>query len=238
MEPQKINYQATLQSFAVPISIVIAGAIIGVSLIFALKGTGGGAAAGNDPTPSVAVNVKDAKLDGVPYVGSDSAKVILVAWEDFQCPFCKKVEGEVIPTLIKNYVNTGKVKIYFKDYEFLGPDSTIAGEWGQSIWALYPTKYLAWRTAWFQQQPQENSLQPADFEAVLVKVTNGVGISASAIKADVAKNKDKYDAILAADQAEGSGFGITGTPGFITGKTRIDGAQPLANFIAALDSQL
>jgi protein-disulfide isomerase len=235
MEPHVSHNSAPWLS--APVAIIIAGVIIGVSLIVAFKQPAS-PAAGGAPAPR-AVNVKDVKITAdTPFIGNAKAKVTLVVWEDYECPFCGRFEKEVMPTLVKNYVDTGKVKIVFKDYQFLGPTSILAGEWGRAIWKIAPEKYQAWRKTWFDQQPPEHSLAIDAFEKHLVKVTTEVGIDAAAVKADVAANKAAYDAMLSADQAEGSGFGIQGTPGFITGKVAIDGAQPLASFTAAIDPQL
>ena len=64
------------------------------------------------------------------------------------------------------------------------------------------------------------------------------GIDAAKVSADVKANKAAYDAEADADRTEGSNFGIQGTPGFITGKTLIPGAVPLAQFTAAIDPQV
>jgi protein-disulfide isomerase len=234
------NSSQGLQALSVPISIVIAGAIIGACLIVAFKGTSSAPAAAlpGQPQPSAPVDVKVVDIEGHPYIGKENAPVTLVAWEDFQCGFCKRFEVEVLPTIVKNYVDTGKVKIVFKDYQFLGPNSTLAGEWARAIWALYPAKYFEWRTAFYTSMPPENTGTADGYEAHLAKVSSDVGINAAAIKADLAKNRAAYSALLTADQAEATQYGINGTPGFITGEVKIDGAQPLANFVAAFDAQL
>ena len=60
-------------------------------------------------------------------------------------------------------------------------------------------------------------------------------INDASVRADIAKNKASYDAAMQADEAEGTKFGINGTPGFIVGTTLIAGAEPLSSFTAAID---
>ncbi len=235
-----------------PGAIIFAGLLVGGGLFFGLShGSSAPAAAGNaangQQQPAQAVNIKDVKTDGDPYIGQANAPIALAAWEDFQCPFCRAVEvgnpqiptAPAMPDLIKQYVDTGKLKIVFKDFEFLGPDSLVDAEWARAVWDLYPSQYLAWRTAMFNQQPQENSLSAADNLAHVKKVTASIsGIDVAKVAAQVAAKQSLYDAAIQADQQEGASFGITGTPAFITGTTEIDGAQPLSAFQSAIGAQL
>lgn len=232
-----------------PVAILIGAVIIGVFAMIGLMHSGSStAAAAGTAAPTQAVNIKDVKTDGEPYIGQANAPVTLAFWSDYQCPFCKAVEvGGVqgittpaaIPDVIKEYVDTGKVKIVFKDFQFLGQDSIDDGEYARAIWALYPSQFYAWRTAMYTQQPEENSLSEADNKAHVEKVTQSIaGIDLSKVEANIAANKTAYDTAMNADMQEGENFGITGTPGFITGTTEIDGAQSLSAFQAAIDPQL
>ncbi len=169
-------------------------------------------------------------------------------WSDYQCPYCRAFEvggipqittPAAFPDLVKNYVDTGKVKVVFKDFQFLGQDSIDDGEYARAVWALYPQQFFTWREAMYNQQPEENSLSEAANKAHVEKVTQSItGINLAAVEANIAQNKSAYDAAMAADEAEGESFGIQGTPGFIIGTTLISGAQPEAQFTAAIDAQL
>ncbi len=232
----------------IPGAIVIAGLIIGVSLIVAFKGSSNSAAqAGTGAQPTAAkVDIKDVKIsDTDPYIGDKNAKVTLVAWEDYQCPFCKAVEvghaqiqvAPAMPALIKDYVKTGKLRIVFKDYPFLGDDSKIAALYGHSVWKLYPDKFYDWRVAMFTKQDEEGDKGFGD-EASILALVKSLGMDSAKIKADVTANVAAYQALVDADRAEGSSFGITGTPGFITGKVLIPGAVGIDEFRKAIDPQL
>lgn len=228
-----------------PAAIVIAGALIAVGLGIGLAGQGASATPGTQPTK--AVNVKDVKTADEPYIGSLNAPVTMAYWSDYQCPYCKAVEvggvsgitvGASIPTLIKNYVDTGKLRIVFKDFAFLGNDSITGAEYARAVWALYPDKFYTWRDAMFVAQDAEGDTgfgNAGTIDALIKKIP---GLDDAKIKADVAANKAKYDAAIQADTQEGSTFGIQGTPGFIIGTKSIDGAVPLSQFTAAIDAQL
>ncbi len=227
-----------------PVAIVIAGILVGGGLYFGLSKSGSAAQGGTQP--SVAVDIKDVNIEGDPYIGNADAKVVLAYWSDYQCPYCKAVEmggipqipiEPALPILIKEYVDTGKLKIVFKDFAFLSEDSTTAALYGRSVWALYPNKYWEWREGMFEKQDEEHG--GFGNEASIVALIKGIsGMDAAKVKADVAANREKYQSEIDADRVEGGNFGISGTPGFITGKTLIPGAAELSSFKAAIDPQL
>ena len=236
-----------MSALYMPAAIIVAGALIGAGLLIGLRGgatapTQGGAQQG------IAVNVKDVNTSGEPYIGKANASVTLAFWSDFQCPFCKAfevggVEGiptqAAMPSIMAQYVDTGKVKIIFKDFSFLGQDSTTAAEYGRAIWKLYPDSYFAWRMAMYKAQDAEGDQGFGDAASIdtLIK-SKFASIDITTIKADIAKNKATYDAAIEADRAEGQKFGVQGTPGFVTGTVTIDGAQAFSAFQAAIDPQL
>ncbi|OGG62504.1 hypothetical protein A3C21_00020 [Candidatus Kaiserbacteria bacterium RIFCSPHIGHO2_02_FULL_59_21] len=227
----------------IPASIVIAALIVAAGLYLGLSQSGGLGVA--DSAQPVAVDIKDVKTEGDPYIGKADAKVVLAYWSDYQCPYCKAVEmghpqipiQPALPVLIRDYVDTGKLKIVFKDYQFLSDDSTTAGLYGRAVWALYPAKYFEWREAMYKSQDEEHG-GFGDEASILVLIKKISGMDADKVKADVAANKAGYQKKLNADRAEGTSFGINGTPGFITGKVLIPGAAELASFKAAIDPQL
>ena len=142
-----------------------------------------------------------------------------------------------MPLLIKEYVDTGKLKIVFKDFAFLSEDSTTAALYENAVWNLYPDKFYEWHEAMFRAQDEEHG--GFGDEASIVALIKGIsGMDAAKVKADVAANRAKYEAEIDADRAEGASFGINGTPGFITGKTLIPGAAEISSFKSAIDPQL
>jgi protein-disulfide isomerase len=227
-----------------PIAIIIAGALIAGGLYFGLGGTSTTNTGGQQP---VAVNADDVATDGLPFIGQADAPLTIAFWSDFQCPFCKAVETggipqiptpAALPDVIKQYVDTGKVRIVFKDFAFLGNDSMTAAEYGRAVWKLYPTQYFAWRTAMYDAQDEEGDQGFGDEPSIVTLTKTIAGIDASAVQADVAAHKADYDKAIAADITEGQSMGVQGTPAFIIGTQFIDGAQAFDAFKAAIDAQL
>ncbi|QQG37784.1 MAG: thioredoxin domain-containing protein [Candidatus Kaiserbacteria bacterium] len=229
-----------LQKFSIPLAIVLAGAFIAGAVYL----SGGTLPASGQNPPSV--NIKDVKITATtPVLGDKSAPATLAYWFDYQCPFCKAVDvGGVpginvepsMPILVDEYVNTGKLRIVFKDYAFLGPDSTTAALYKHAVWEKYPDRFYEWHEAMYKAQDEENG-GFGDEESILTLIRS-LGLDANALKALVDAKRDEYLKLIQDDIAEGAGFGINGTPGFITGTTLIPGAEQPATFRAVIDAQL
>jgi len=219
-----------------PVAIIVGSALIALAIFFSnanisFNGLSGGNSDGGAKT---AVNIKNVDLKDDPFVGEAKAPVAIAYWSDYQCPFCKKFETETMQQLKKNYVDTGKAKIVFKDYQFLGPDSLSAALYARAVWELYPEQFYAWREAVFAKQDAENGGWGSEAN---VKALTGTiaGIDAEKVASAVTANKEKYQKMIDDDKAEADKFGISGTPGFIVGKELIYGAQPLEAFTKVID---
>ncbi len=221
-----------LSNLYTPLAIVLAGVIIGAFVMVGLStSSGGGAPIGGQPLPEV--DIADVNIAGRPFIGSADAPVTLAYWADHSCGFCAQFETQTLPSIVSQYVDTGQLKVVFKSYAFLGPDSTLAALWEEAVWELYPARHFEWRAATYRAHGQGSG------EEHLVSVTSSVsGIDVARVQELVAQKGDEYQARVDADKAEGTAFGIQGTPGFITGKTLIPGALPLSDFNAAIDEQL
>lgn len=225
--------------FFLPASVVLAGLFIAGAVLWngsrpaEAPGTAG---AGAPVAPKV--DIKNVKTDGDPFIGSATAPVTIALWSDFQCSYCKRFEVETLPQIIKNYVDTRKVKVVFMDFTFLGNDSVTAALYSRSVWKLYSDKYFAWRTAMLDAQDEggDNGFGDA---ASIDKLNVGIaGLDAAKIAADVKENTALYQAAVDADRAEAAKAGVNATPSFIIGTTLIQGAYPYANFQAAIDAAL
>ena len=118
-----------------PPSLAI-GAIIAsiaiVAVIFGLNGTYDESELAIKPTPEMD-SVGPAKItmetfveNGSTVYGDPNAPITLVEFGDYQCHYCNVFFETIEGDIITNYVETGKVKIIFKDYNIIGSDSVNA----------------------------------------------------------------------------------------------------------------
>jgi len=235
MEPQ----QSSKFNLSPSISIIIAGVIIAGAVVFASKQPSPQPVAANPQQPAaVAVDVTKVETTGEPFIGNANAPVTIAYWYDYQCPFCQRNEQTAMPQIIKDYVDTGKAKIVFKDYQFLSEDSQRLGKVSRAVWETAPDKFYAWHKAVYDNQGTENTGWATD--AKILSITTGVLGAADAQKVIqlAAKNTDAYQKEMDADKAEGTALGISGTPASIIGKQLVSGAQPYAAFQSAIEAAL
>ena len=111
-----------------PVAIIIAGAMISGSIVWTSRmapppgESVAGVAAPQGQPPQPSADIANVNIEGAPFIGKADAPVVMAYWFDYQCPYCKQEEETSFPQLIKDYVDTGKLKIVFKDFAFLGPE--------------------------------------------------------------------------------------------------------------------
>ena len=195
------------------------------------------AGTGSLPQQQAKVNIKDVDIKGEPFIGKEDAPVVMAYWFDYQCPFCKKFETDVLPSLVANYVDKGKLKIVFKDFQFLGPDSQTAGLAESAVWETSPQNFLKWHQAMYEKQDGENGGWGGKTDIIALTGTIA-GIDADKVSGLMDSKKSEYQKELDEDKAEGGKFGINGTPGFVIGTQSISGAEPLNVFTQVIDAEI
>lgn len=191
------------------------------------------------PTGDEFVN-KTVLIDNEPSRGSASAKVTIVEVSDFHCPFCRRQTLQTLPQVMKEYVDTGRVRYVFVDYPIaqLHPDAAkaheaaaCAGDQGK-YWEMHTSLFTnapARDTAQLSAQAKTLGLDPAKFAACL-----SGGVHAAAVRESVVRMQQ---------------LGVEGTPLTLVGLTpapgtplkviaSVYGARPYADFKAAIDATL
>lgn len=174
----------------------------------------------------------------VPARGSDSAKVNVIEFGDYQCPFCEKFFQQSEPQLKSNYLDTGKIKFYFMDFQFLGPDSKTLGE---GAWcANEQGRYYDYHDYIYSHQGQENSGW-ATPDKVKALATNISGLDAT--KFNSCLDSKKYESRVQQLTQYGQDLGVSGTPTIFIGNDQKGylsavGAQPYDVFKQIVDKQL
>ena len=171
--------------------------------------------------------VRDANL-----IGNKNAAVTIIEFSDFQCPFCERFHQTVEPTLLKQYVDTGKVAFVYKHSAFLGQESVWAAQAAEC--AADQGKFWQFHDLLFAKQNGEN--QGTFTKDKLIGFATDAGLDMT--KFEPCLNNDETPARVQADTQEGQQAGVRGTPTFFINGQPLVGAQPLETFQAAIDKAL
>lgn len=184
--------------------------------------------------PSVAPQGQKVKVDvgSFPIMGDKNAKVTVIEFADYQCPFCEKWFTDSEANLIKDYVNTGKVKFAFRDFAFLGQESTWAAE--AASCANEQDKFWQYHDYLYQHQGQENS--SAFSKDNLKAFAATIGLNTEQFNSCL--DTDKYAKAVSDDTTAGQNAGVSGTPTTFVNGISMVGAQPYSDLKTLIDQEL
>lgn len=193
-----------------------------------------------------------AKMEGVTTIDNDpvlgdpkSAKVAIVEFSDFECPFCKKFHEETYQQIVDKYVTPGQVAWVSRDLPlpFHDPMATTAAGIANCVYDQKGSQaYFALMQEMYKNTQTNGKGVPT---ATLDKLIAAQGVTAASIKTCAATDAVKSE--ITADIDAATSIGIEGTPSFVIGKLDdqgnvtgeiIVGAQPLASFERAIDKYL
>lgn len=165
-------------------------------------------------------------------LGSVKAPVIMVIWSDFQCPYCGQFARTTEPVLIRKYVDTGKLRLEWRDFPYLGPQSTTAAQAARA--AAAQGRFWQYHDALYAHQHPVNS--GALTQSYLVALAGKLGLNTATFTADMTSTATA--AAVQADLQQGTSLGVNGTPAFMVGTTPVSGAQPTAYFESVINAAL
>ncbi len=235
MNKEQGDKSVFMEKYATPVAVILGAAIIAFALIF---GTGTNRPTDpKNPTAGTIPNAAELKMEGVPFIGEANAPVTMAVWFDYQCPFCKQFELTTIKQVHEEYVKQGKVKVVFKDLQFLGPDSITAAVFARAVWEAAPEKYYEWHTAFMENQDNENGGfgDQASIEAMTRTIPN---LDAERVITLAREKRGEYEKAINASKAEAASLGINSTPIALIGTTLIQGAQPFEVVKQAIETEL
>lgn len=189
-----------------------------VIVLIVLNASGGGD--GGDTNLEGASEV-NRSLQGIPQqgmlLGDPKAPVELVEFGDLQCPYCAAYSEEILPPIIEDQVKKGKVKIDFRNFTIIGPESTDAG--AAALAAGAQGRGWNFVELFYRNQGGENTGYAAD-ETFLEAVAEGAGVK------DLGRwNEDRADLVAEVKEisAEAQQLGPEGTPTFAVRGPKTDG---------------
>jgi protein-disulfide isomerase len=162
-------------------------------------------------------------------LGRPSAPVTIVEFGDYQCTNCGAFARDTEPALIRMYVDTGVVRLVWRDFPWVDAQSVAAAVAARA--AGMQGKFWAYHDYLFaHQSPDEHSGLVTG--AYLRSVARRLGLNISLFNRDV--TDPALAAAVRADKAFGEGLGVPGTPAFLISDRPFFGAQPLSAFKAAI----
>ena len=219
-------------------------AVAGVAVVAVVIAVAVSAAGGRDQPGGPATGGAEAAalFEGIPekdgVLGDPNAPVTLTEYVDLQCPVCAAASKQTLPTIVNDYVRTGKVKLDARTLHFIGPDSTraakvaAAAERQRRLWPFLEVFYA--------NQGQENSGYVTD--AFLRRVASAAGVNADA--AFTLADSQFAQRRLERANADAQRLGIDSTPTFTVAKRsgaphvlEADGLDP-SSVATALDVEL
>ena len=221
------------------LAAVAGGAVVAVVIAVAVSAAGGpdqpsGAATGGAEATAL--------FDGIPehdgVLGDPKAPVTLTEYVDLQCPVCAAASRQTLPTIVSDYVRTGKVKLDVRTLHFIGPDSTRAAKVAAA--AERQGRLWPFLEVFYANQGQENSGYVTDAFLRRVASAAGVNVDTAFASADSQFAQRRLDRA----NADAQRLGIDSTPTFTVAKgsgaaqaLEANGLDP-SSVATALDAEL
>lgn len=179
--------------------------------------------------------------DDDPVLGSVDAPVTMIEFSDFQCPFCARFYSETLPLIKENFIDTGLVKLVYRDFplQSIHPNAipaAVASECADDQGAYWEYHDILFEnvSAW---GPMEIPGAVEQFKAYAADL----GLDTDTFSECL--DTGKYVTEVTGDYTDGVAYGVTGTPAFFlgseqTGYFQLSGARPYPEFQFAIEQIL
>lgn len=184
------------------------------------------------PQPLGKVDVSEGHLS---ILGDKNAKVTLVEFSDFQCPFCRKFFQESFGQIKKDYVDTGKVKLAFRhfplDFHAMAVPTALASECANE-----QNKFWQYHDKVFEEQAKQGDGTITYSKDDLKKWAVEIGLNSNNFNQCL--DSEKYKTQVEQDAQDGRNAQVNGTPTVYVNGNQIVGAQPYSSFKEAIEKEL
>lgn len=162
-------------------------------------------------------------------LGKADAPVTIDLYSDFQCPICRRADI-TIRQLAERYIDTGKAKVVYHNFAFIGQESEWAAQAAEC--ANDQGKFWEYASYLFDHQTGENV--GAFSKDNLKKFASDVKLDTATFNACFDNNK--YANLIQQEKVEAQGRNIRATPSFYINGQFIEGLLPIDTFAATIDS--
>jgi len=180
-------------------------------------------------------------LEDDPFKGDPNAPVTVVEFSDFQCPFCKRFFDQTLPLLEENYIDTGKIKLVYKDLPLVTLHPNVKPVHIAAECADEQGMFWDYHDVLFEKQSEWQRLSSSDLQTTLIQYADDFGLQTASFEACL--NSPEMLEEVNADFLQATSFGATGTPTFFIGNEKngfikLVGAQPYVAFQGVIDNLL
>lgn len=196
----------------------------------------GNAPIAQTPTEENPLGAKvDIAVGTLPFLGDENAKVTIVEFSDFQCPYCKRFFDDTYAQIKADYIDTGKAKLYYRHLPLaIHPFAQDAAE--ASECANDQGKFWEYHDLLFENFDGWTVVATGDLPATLTGYAGDLGLNTDEFSACLANNT--HEKKVTDDMAEGQTAGATGTPTFFINGKPLVGAYPYETFKTIIDEEL
>jgi len=179
-------------------------------------------------------------INGRPTRGAKASKVVLVNFDDFECPFCSRMHQTLFPEILKEYGD--RVTFVYKDYPMLEihPWAMHAAVDANCLAAQSADAYWDFADCIHANQHEVNSEKTpaARFEAIdRITTLQGQKHNVDLPKLQACMKAQDETAVMAS-RKDGDAVGVDATPEMFVNGEKLDGAQPISQVRAVLDRAL
>jgi protein-disulfide isomerase len=174
-------------------------------------------------------------IDDDPQLGDANARVTIIEFGDYQCPYCRQFWRETFPRLKKEYIDTGKVRFIYRDYpQPVHPEamlSAIAAECADD-----QGKYYEFHDKIFREQDRRGRDVVRYRAPELKRWASDITLDTTAFNACLDEERHKDE--VSKDYKDLEGLGLEGTPIFFVNGRVLVGAHPFATFQKVIEDFL
>jgi protein-disulfide isomerase len=168
----------------------------------------------------------DIPTQGFPSLGPDDAKIVIVEFSDFQCPFCRQFHDETYQALLDAY--PGQIRFVYRNLPLTSIHPSAMPAAIASLCANDQGKYWEFHEKLFSNETLD--------EATYIQYATDLGLDVETFTACLSSGS--HDEFIQQDMDFSLGLGVQSTPTFFVNGLAIVGAQPLANFQEIIDKEL
>lgn len=180
-------------------------------------------------------------IAGRPVRGNPDAKVTVVNFDDFECPFCARMHATLMGEILPQYKD--KIKIVYKDFPLLQihpwaqraaiDANCLAAQSGPAYWQLADYLHANQREVSGNQQNVQEAIDRVD--QITIDTGKKNGVDTTKLQACI---KAQSDTAVKASMAEGDKLNISATPTLFINGEKVEGAMDAADLRLALNRQL